>query len=265
MKNLIIAGTGIKFLSHLTIEVKSAIETSSCVVFLLNEPAMKNWITKHAKKYISMDKTYFSSSSRADTYYKIADELLLHLKEYNDICFLIYGHPTFFSSVVGEIKKRISFEEVLVQIMPGISALDCLFADLNIDPGTRGLQSYDATEFILYDESFSVSAHLVLWQIAIVGELRVINNNNINLSCQKKALSLLKSKLMKQYPEDHKIILYVASQYPGVDFEHSEFKLRELTTVNIPRLATLYIPPLDTKKVNLSVMNLLKLNSTINN
>lgn len=61
--------------------------------------------------------------------------------------------------------------------MPGISAIDCLFADLKIDPASMGLQSYDATEFLLYDENFSTTSHLVLWQIAIIGEIGVVNNN----------------------------------------------------------------------------------------
>jgi uncharacterized protein YabN with tetrapyrrole methylase and pyrophosphatase domain len=261
LKKLIIAGTGIKFLSHLTIEVKSAIETSSCVVFLLNEPAMKNWVVKNSKKYISMDNIYFSSKLRLDSYSKIVDEVFLNLQENDDICFLMYGHPTFFSSVVAEITKSISFEKVLIQIMPGISAIDCLFSDLRIDPGKKGLQSYDATEFILYDEIFSTTSHLVLWQIAIIGEFGIINNSEINVNCQKKAMEILISKLIKHYPRDHRVSLYVASQYPSVEFELKSIELQKLNIINIPRLATLYVPPLKEKTLNLNVINQLKIGS----
>lgn len=259
MKKLIIAGTGIKFLSHLTIEVKSAIETSSCVFFLLNEPAMKNWVVKNAKKYISLDDIYFSSKLRSPSYSKIVDELLRSLQKNDDICFLIYGHPTFFSSVVDKITKRISSKEVIIQIMPGISAIDCLFADLKIDPGKTGLQSYDATEFILYDEIFSITSHLVLWQIAIIGEMGIINNNEINLNRQKEGITILISKLMTHYPEDYIVNLYVASQYPGLEFEVVSVELRKLNEVTIPRLATLYIPPLKEKTMNPNVINQLNL------
>jgi uncharacterized protein YabN with tetrapyrrole methylase and pyrophosphatase domain len=265
LKKLIIAGTGIKFLSHLTIEVKSAIETSSCVVFLLNEPAMKNWVAKNAKKHVSMDNIYFSSKFRLETYGKIVDEIFRNVQEHDDICFLTYGHPTFFSSVAEEITKRVSFEKVLIQIMPGISAMDCLFSDLRIDPGKTGLQSYDATEFIIYDELFSITSHLVLWQIAIIGEMGIINNGEINLSCQKKAITILISKLMTHYPADHKVTLYVASQYPSVEFELLSIELQELNIINIPRLATLYIPPLKEKTMNLNIINQLKLDSYISN
>lgn len=259
LKKLIIAGTGIKFLSHLTIEVKSAIETSCCVVFLLNEPAMKNWVVKNAKKYVSLDDIYFSSEQRSESYDKIANELLSTIQKNDDVCFLIYGHPTFFSSVVEKIKKIISSEEIIIQVMPGISAMDCLFADLKIDPGSMGLQSYDATEFLLYDENFSTTSHLVLWQIAIIGEIRVVNNNEINLDRQKKAITILIKKLLIHYPEDHIVYLYVASQYPSIEFELVSIELQKLTEINISRLATLYIPPAKEKIINSNIINELKL------
>lgn len=162
MKTLIIAGTGIKFLSHLTVEVKAIIEQSSCVIYLLNEPAIKKWISDNSKKSISMDSIYFSSSLRKNAYSNIANKILKELDNYNDLVFLTYGHPTFFSSVTTELTDKIDNKSIKLHIMPSISALDCLCADLKIDPGIHGLQSYEATEFILRDHDFSPYSHLIL-------------------------------------------------------------------------------------------------------
>ena len=48
MKNttLVVVGSGIKFLSHLTVEVKVHIEQADQVFYLVNNPAMKEWIKK---------------------------------------------------------------------------------------------------------------------------------------------------------------------------------------------------------------------------
>lgn len=254
MKNLIIAGTGIKFLSHLTLEVKAVIETSSCVIFLLNEPAIKHWISKTAKKYISLDNTYFSTSLREDAYNKIADQVLDCLLDYDDVCFIIYGHPTIFSSITAEIKKRIKSNGVNLQVMPGISAMDCLFADLNIDPGMYGMKSYDASEFILYDQVFSATSHLILWQISIIGKSEIVKDDEININKQKKAIEILTSKLIQHYPFDYNIVLYIASQYPGSNFKVIHLKLNELIKTHIPRLATLYIPPFGVKRLDIKVL-----------
>ena len=143
--------------------------------------------------------------------------------------------------------------------MPGISAMDCLFADLKIDPGSMGLQSYDATEFLLYDEKFSTTSHLVLWQIAIIGEIGIVKNSEINLDRQKKAITILITKLLLHYPADHIVKLYVASQYPSIEFELVSIELQKLNEINISRLATLYIPPSKEKTINLDVINELKL------
>lgn len=220
---------------------------------------MKNWVVKNARKYISLDDIYFSSKQRSESYDKIANELLSSIQKNDNVCFLIYGHPTFFSSVVDKIKKRISSEDIIIQVMPGISAMDCLFADLKIDPGSMGLQSYDATEFLLYDEKFSTTSHLVLWQIAIIGEIGVVKNSKINLDRQKKAITILITKLLIHYPADHIVKLYVASQYPSIDFELVSIELQKLNEINISRLATLYIPPSKEKTINLDVINELKL------
>ncbi len=220
---------------------------------------MKNWVVKNARKYISLDDIYFSSKQRSESYDKIANELLSSIQKNDNVCFLIYGHPTFFSSVVDKIKKRISSEDIIIQVMPGISAMDCLFADLKIDPGSMGLQSYDATEFLLYDEKFSTTSHLVLWQIAIIGEIGVVKNSKINLDKQKKAITILITKLLIHYPADHIVKLYVASQYPSIEFELVSIELQKLNEINISRLATLYIPPSKEKTINLDVINELKL------
>ena len=42
--SLVVVGSGIKFMSHLTIEAKSYIEQSDKVLYLVNDPLMKKWI-----------------------------------------------------------------------------------------------------------------------------------------------------------------------------------------------------------------------------
>ena len=34
------------------------------------------------------------------------------------------------------------------RMLPGISAEDCLFADIGLDPGKDGCQSFEATDFL---------------------------------------------------------------------------------------------------------------------
>ncbi|HHT9922950.1 TPA: SAM-dependent methyltransferase [Legionella pneumophila] len=243
MKKLTIAGTGIKFLAHLTTEVMGAIRSSSCVLYLLNEPAIKHWVSINSKISFSLDDIYYSCIDRMESYEKIVGFINDNLDKYDDLVLLIYGHPIVFSTISAKLINQYSENELQLSVLPGISALDCLFADLGIDPGEVGFQSYDSTIFINNDIEYSAKVPLVLWQIAAVNESRIIKDK-VDKSLQKKGLRNLKNRLLKKYPPNHQIIIYVATLYAGISSEIIKFNLNSLDNTLIPRLGTLYIPPI---------------------
>jgi hypothetical protein len=56
--SLVVVGSSIKFISHLTTEAKTYIEQSNKVLYLVNEPAIKEWVApiqkpKYDKKMLS--------------------------------------------------------------------------------------------------------------------------------------------------------------------------------------------------------------------
>ncbi|MFK9297939.1 hypothetical protein ACJEJR_24330, partial [Escherichia coli] len=53
---------------------------------------------------------------------------------------------------------------------PGISAEDCLYADLGIDPGIVGCQHFEATQFMLYRRVIDTAGYLILWQVGAAGD-----------------------------------------------------------------------------------------------
>jgi hypothetical protein len=54
-------------------------------------------------------------------------------------------------------------------MLPGVSAEDCLVADLGFDPGARGCQSFEATDFLVRHRRFDPASVLLLWQIGGIG------------------------------------------------------------------------------------------------
>jgi len=49
---------------------------------------------------------------------------------------------------------------------PGISAEACLYADLDLDPGEHGVQSFEATQFLIQRRMIDPAGLLLLWQIS---------------------------------------------------------------------------------------------------
>lgn len=236
--SLIIAGTGIKFLSHLTHETMVYIRQSDHVLYLVNDPAMKQWIEENAPKCESLDALYFSHKLRSDSYKAITDYILESLQPGIRLCVLLYGHPTVFAQPALDAVQTALDRGVDVKILPGISAEDCLFADLRIDPGTVGCQSFEATDFLLYERVFDTRSHLILWQVDVVGEL-----GNPSTFSNHHGLKLLTEYLLNFYSSLHIIKLYTASQYSGFGPHIVEIPLLDLPTITISSISTLYIPP----------------------
>lgn len=256
---LIIVGSGIKFMSHLTTEVKACIEKSDKVLYLVNEPAMQEWIQKSNKCTESLDFLYTKYEHREDNYRLISDYILESVQQYKTLCFVVYGHPTVFvqPSIYAATKAKERGFNVIT--LPGISAEDCLFADLLVDPGSCGCQSFEATDFLLYRREYDSSCHLILWQVSVIGVL-----NTPVYHDPMDGFVLLVDYLLEKYFLDHEIIVYEAAQYPTFKPKIERILLKDLPSSKVSRIATLYIPPNHEKQPDLNMLQKLKkINKTI--
>lgn len=240
MKNstLTVVGTGIKFLSHVTTEAKTYIEKSDKVLYLVNEPAMKQWIENLNINSESLDSIYFSYRQRSDAYKAITEYILRMLEASQHICVAVYGHPSVFSKSVLDAVIQAKNDGYDAKILPGISAEDCLFADLLIDPGTCGCQSYETTDFLLYHRMINTSSHLILWQPDVIGAL-----TKENLHDNHNGIRLLVEYLGKHYAPNHEVIVYEAAQYPGMEPSIMKIELSNLPNIQLSPISTLYLKP----------------------
>lgn len=244
MKNasLTVVGTGIKFLSQMTLEAKTYIEKSDKVLYLVNDPALKQWIKNVSQSSESLDDLYFQNRLRADSYSAITNYILEQLIDSKRICVALYGHPTVFSkpaldAVIEAIKQGYD-----AQIIPGISAEDCLFADLLIDPGTCGCQSFETTDFLIHRRRFDPHSHLILWQPDVIGVL------DHDVSHNKDGAKLLIEHLLNFFPVNHEIIVYEAAQYPGLKPTIVKVQLQDFINIELSPICTLYIKPVGKSK-----------------
>lgn len=241
MKNasLNIVGFGIKLLSHLTREVRAHIEQSDKVLYLVNEPLMQEWIQKNAKDAENLDDLYQKFPKRIDCYRAITDYILENLKEDAFLCVVTYGHPTVFAQPLLQAVIEAREMGVEAKALPGISAEDCLFADLLINPGDVGCQSFESTDFMLYHRRWEPNSHLVLWQVGVIG---LISQPFPEYDNREGAQMLLET-LQVEYPLDHEVTLYEAAQYPHFQPRIERYPLRKLPEIEYSALSTLYVPP----------------------
>jgi len=237
--SLVVVGVGIKFVSHLSVEAKAYIAQSDRVLYLVNDPLMKEWIEQQNPNSESLDELYTQFELRIDSYQAITRYILEAYQRYKHICVVMYGHPSVFAQPALDAVKEAKKEGYFARVLPAISAEDCLFADLLIDPGSCGCQSFEATDFLIHDRLFDVKSHLILWQVGVIGALTHVKNQN-----KKTGIAVLAKYLKQFYPSQHRITLYEASQYPSFEPRIDEMVLDDLPNANFSRITTLYVPPL---------------------
>ncbi len=237
MKNLIICGTGITFLSHLTHEVKTHIEQCDIVLFLVNEPLIQEWITEHSKINENLDGIYQAHELRVDSYNAITQHILKATKTYQSVCVVFYGHPCACTKPGVDAAHLAEKKGINTKILPGISSDACLYSDLKINPLKDGLQSYEATHFLRNQPKFEPRSNLILWQISNI-DIQT-HERTINL----KGLEELQSQLQQHYPSKQPIVIYEASLYPQIQPRIEQTTLEQLLNKKLTPLSTLYIPP----------------------
>jgi len=241
--SLVVVGTGIKLLSHLTRESETYIKESQKVLYLVNEPLLKEWVEKTNPNSESLDNLYQKYPLRLHCYRAITEYIVETVRSGEHVCVVFDGHPTVFAQSALHAVIQARKEGFDARVLPGISAEDCLFADLLINPGTYGCQSYEATDFLVREQKCDLFSHLILWQVGFIGVLdRPDDHDNT------QGIQILIKHLRQYYALDHKVIVYEAALYPHYKPRIEEYELSKLSQAKLTRISTLYIPPVSKAK-----------------
>jgi hypothetical protein len=234
--SLTIVGTGIRPSFQTTPEARIAIERAEKVLFLLDAVGAR-WIETMNRSAESLDHFYSIDRPRRESYRMMVEVTMSWLRKGVDVCVAFYGHPGLFVVPSHDAIRLAREEGYRARMIPGVSAVDCLIADLGFDPGEPGLHSYEVTEFLLYGRVADPSVHLILWQIGALGEMRA------RRGAHPVALRILSERLEERYGRDHEVVLYQASPYPIVGPMIERVCLSDLPDAEITPMSTLYVPP----------------------
>ena len=195
------------------------------------------WIERTNPNARSLDSFYEAGKERRQIYAAISDEIVARVRNGAEACAVFYGHPGVFAWAGHDAIRRLQAEGFPARMLPGVSAMDCLVADLGLDPAPSGSQSYEATDFLVRQRTIDTGALLILWQIGFIGTWHYEPVENI------RALPLLVERLLQLYPADHEAILYEASPYPVAESIVQRVPVTSLPEAAVSPVATLVVPP----------------------
>jgi len=239
IEGLTIVGTGIRAGLQTTPESLVCIKNASRVLFLVADVLSQRWIKSLNPNSESLQGFYRTETYRLDIYKDIVNKILEELKEHRNLCVVFYGHPGCFVYPAYEAIRLARNEGFRARMFPGVSAADNLYADLGIDPGLNGIQSYEATNFVLCRYSFDTSVGLILWQIGLFGYAYW----DPEYKSSSDRLTTFVEYMANYYDLDHEVVLYEASEIPLGNARVTRLPLSALPDNPLPGVATLYVPP----------------------
>jgi len=242
--SLTIVGSGIKAVSHLTLEALNYIDNADIVYYTVSDPETEMLIRKRNPNSIDLYEWYDDNKLREETYIQMAEMMLQSVRSGKNTVGVFYGNPAVFAAPTHRAINIAKSEGYEVKMLPGISSIDCLFADLGVDPAVSGCQIFEASDLLLHNRQVNLDQQLIILQAGSVGNFG-FNFKGFN----NDKLDVLIDFLIDKYGGAHEVIHYIANifffQQPLIE-RTTLFELKNSKKI-LNGISTLYIPP-KTKK-----------------
>lgn len=245
--DIYVIGTGMVGYRQLTKEAEAAIEESGRVYLLNLHGVVEEYLEQFDVETYDLRTYYEEHRDRREIYDSMAEHVLDAADDTDSpITFAAYGHPLVFVSPSQLIIDRAPERGLTVETRPGISSMDCLFVDLQLDPGVNGIQMYEATDLLTREFRLNPDVPAMIWQIGAL-ETGLYDT----APSKPERFSRIREYLQQFYPSDHTMTLARSATYPITESKLVDFKLDAFESMadQITGLHTLYIPPVRTRPV----------------
>lgn len=231
-------GVGMVLGAHLAPRARSLIEQAEVVFTVVSDPLVEQWLAGMNGDVRSLQDCYAPGRPRLSTYREMRERVLAQVRAGHRVCLALYGHPGVFARMPHEVVAAARAEDHPAHMEPAISAEDCLYADLGIDPGRVGCQHHEATQLLLNRRRLDPSAWLVVWQVALAGDRR-----NVTRGTSPAHRALLVERLQDDYPADHEVMVYEAATLAIASPRIERMPLAALPGARLELQSTLVVPP----------------------
>jgi precorrin-6B methylase 1 len=246
--SLACVGMGMTLGSHLTPLARSHIEQADVVFAALSDHAVELWLQRMHPDVRSLQPYYQDGVPRTKTYRKWVELMMAEVRAGKRVCAVFYGHPGIFAWSPHKAIEVARAEGFQAHMEPGISAEDCLYADLGIDPGRYGCQHFEASQLLFYERRIDPTGYLVLWQIAMVGDWSLTRYQT-----GPGYRQVLVDLLSRDYPLEHEVIIYRGATLPIEKPRIRRLALKDLPDATLTPDQTMVLPPAAPLKPNLAL------------
>ncbi|MBW1881018.1 MAG: hypothetical protein JRI25_07210 [Deltaproteobacteria bacterium] len=245
--DITIIGLGILGIQQVTRETERALDRSNEVLFVDTGIATRAFLEQHCPRITDLyAESYRVRGARLNAYHHMAARTVDAALDHGPVAFAMTGHPLVYAYAPPLIIDMARLLGLTVQVLPGISALDCLFAELVLDPCTHGLQMYEATDLLLRRRPLQPDVPTLIWQVGNL-ETRL----HTDRMSQPERFERFREHLLRFYPPQHLVTAYFAAPIPLMPSTVLRFPLLEITdhAATLHPGVTLYLPPVSTRPI----------------
>jgi uncharacterized protein YabN with tetrapyrrole methylase and pyrophosphatase domain len=217
---------------------RSYIEKADVVFTALSDGIIELWLARMNPHVRSLQEYYKEGKSRRNTYKQMVEAMLTEVRAGKQVCGAFYGHPGVFALPPHKAIEIARREGYAAHMEPGVSAEDCLYADVGFDPGQFGCQHYEASQMMFYRRRIDTAAYLIVWQIGVAGDQSLAR-----FATGAAHRQVLVDVLARDYPLDHPVVIYEAPTLPMQRARVERLALRDLVHAEVHMHSTLVVPP----------------------
>jgi tetrapyrrole methylase family protein/MazG family protein len=236
---IVIVGLGPGPLDQLTPEARTVLENAPRVLLRIAAHPVAQWLIDSGRPVVALDFVYAIPRITYPAVYEfIADIVVREARLRGTAVYAVPGHPLVFESTPALIESRARAAAVGVRIIPGLSFLDVLFAELRVDPvsGLHVVSAFDVGEPLDAPPACGIVAGQLLADRSPDGRGGRVD------------LSSLQRWLLRRFPPDH--TAFIVWNAGGGSFETRSAALRVgalVTDIDAitggATVATIYVPP----------------------
>lgn len=249
MTDIYIVGTGMVGYVQLTIEARQALDRSKIAYVVDAQRLVKDHIREeYCTDVVDLTTEYTRNEPRKKTYERMAERVLEEAETSSDpVSLALYGHPMVFVSPSRLVVEKGDEMGLDIETMPGISAIDCIYADSRFDPARNGVQMFEATDLLLREWELNPEVPAMVWQVGSVETIRHTTRRS-----DPSRFERFTSYLQRYYPNDHTVHLLQTATYPIAESQQVDVPLDEFDAVTETvdsGAHILYVPPVRERPV----------------
>ncbi len=247
MTALYIAGLGLQTVTQITREVEEVIRLSREVLFLDTGVATRVLLETLCPRLTPLyEQSYSEERPRIDAYEHVAARVVDAALDHPPVTFAIHGHPLIAAHPPFLILELAHALELQVTVLPGISAIDTILADLRLDPVVHGMQMYEATDLLLRRRPLQPDVPAIIWQIGPIETCL----HSMRVSRPGRFTRFI-AHLRQYYPPQHEVVAIYCSPHPILKPAIFRFALEDMGQYaeEIHSGFTLYVPPIASRPI----------------